>query len=147
MGLESSLWQSLKGGRKIIGPWLHMDRVENAAVSGHGDVEGQYRTRGQFWLELKAAERPARASSMVRYTVRDSQVEWNWQRWMAGGNNWFLCQVGRDHNRVLYLIPGNRGAALQKGMTESAMESIATGGVFRGNAYHKSLFERVFRDS
>ena len=88
---------------------LHMERIENLVGAGNADVSGCY-MRDYFDIELKTAERPARATKAVLRSaddyVRASQKVWHTLRWAAGGNNFFLIQVGRLKGARRYLIPG-----------------------------------------
>lgn len=109
MALESSLWQRCKTGIKTLawqGHKLDVQRVENAATSGHPDIEGCI-DGSQLWIELKSCARPVRRDTPIRPKKRQSQEIWHAARTKAGGRqHWILIQVGDDHDARLYLIPG-----------------------------------------
>lgn len=115
MALESQLWQRCKLGLKTLRLTRHkvdVQRVENAAVSGHPDVEGCIDGR-QLWVELKSCARPVRPDTPIRPKKRLSQEIWHRQRTDAGCRfHWILIQVGEDRDGVLYLIPGKHYAAI-----------------------------------
>lgn len=133
MARETSLWDWLAKARKQVAPGvLHMNRVENYVEAGMADVDGYLNLpdyAGEFNLELKSEERPARSETPLRFKVRDAQVSWNNARWALGANNFWLLQVGSGSSRTLYLAPGDLGKRLQKGMHEAelAVECIKTG--------------------
>lgn len=179
MALEKSLWAWLAKGRVELGRALDMERVENLLGAGTPDVEGFYclgcicppemrstmrRVLGcehcrairdglpsasAFQLELKAAERPARTSTPVRFKLRgrDKQIEHMRRRWELGANAFFLLQVGSASERRLYLAPGSLGPSLLKGMTEAELAvSCLTTGVWSGlKISHVDLFKRVIQ--
>jgi hypothetical protein len=143
MALESSLWTWLAKARVALGDALHMERVENLLGAGTPDVEGfvsfeplpypneRLPFRGQFHLELKSSERPVRPMTPVRFKLRnrEKQIAFMRRRWELGGNAFFLLQVGSASERFLYLAPGDLGARLQAGITESdlALACLKTG--------------------
>lgn len=152
MSRESSLWDWLKKARHELGPALDMNRVENAVEEGTPDVEGYLNiptakgvggVEGQFWLELKAEERPAR-NGPIRFKVRDKQIEWINRRWEIGANAFWLVQVGSGSERRLFLAPGPCGEKLQAGISEAELciECIYTG-VFAGAISHEDLLKRA----
>lgn len=109
MSRESSLWKWLEQARLASEPGtLHMRRVENLVAEGDPDVEGCYRG-GAFNIELKAAPRPARTTTRVLAPsdIRPKQVPWAKDRWAAGGQTYFLIQVGSSAQAARYLVPGN----------------------------------------
>ena len=75
MSRESSLWTWLSGARKRLKSQLHMDRVENSVMKGMPDVEGHLLDAGQFWMELKASERPVSPETPVRFKVRNREAQ------------------------------------------------------------------------
>lgn len=111
MARESELWKRCKTGVKALawqGHKTDVQRVENAATSGHPDVEGCIDGR-QLWVELKSCERPVRADTPIRPKKRPSQDIWHMTRTRAGCRiHWVLIQVGEDKNAKLYLIPGSK---------------------------------------
>lgn len=121
---ETSIWRWMrddKERRAESRTQLDMNRVENSAGSGMPDVEGIY-IRSQFWLELKAADRPKTADGKVDVKhLRPKQVEWLHNRWLAGGNAWILIRV----KRAYYLIPGKHSREVKAGMTETRMASLS----------------------
>ena len=140
MTLESNLWGWLRGARRELGATLHINRVENGVMAGMPDVEGflhipggkgEVATIGQFWLELKSSERPARPTTPVRFSLRDreAQIEWMRTRWNIGANAFWLLQVGSGTERRLYLARGDLGERLKAGMTETELfAEVATYG-------------------
>lgn len=150
MALERSLWAWLKKARPVFGDALHMERVENAIGAGFPDVEGYVKTEehsGQFAFELKSSERPARNTTPVRFKFRnrEQQIEWMAHRWRLGGNAFFLLQVGSGPDRILYLVPGDHGALLARGVIEAELAVFAlSAGVFAGKAIsHKDIILRA----
>jgi len=125
---ENSLWKWLKQAKLQIGQELDMHRVENSVSQGMPDVEGFLGGAGQFWAELKAAERPKKPDTPVRFDVREAQVEWLRRRWSLGGAAWLLVQVGSGRTRDIYLIDGSQARDVQRGMTEKALREIAAFG-------------------
>lgn len=115
MARESALWVRCKTGVKTLrqqGHKVDLQRVENAATSGHPDVEGCV-DGGQTWIELKSCARPVRADTVIRPKKRQSQEIWHETRSRAGCSyNWILIQVGEDKAGKLYLIPGCRYAEI-----------------------------------
>ncbi len=96
---------------------------------GMPDVEGCLRGSGQFWLELKTADRPVRGDTLVRFKTRDreAQVAWLRRRWEMGGNSWLLLQVGSGMSgRRLYLIPGLCAAQVYEGLAEGRLRELST---------------------
>jgi hypothetical protein len=161
MALESSLWKSISKARHTLGDCLHMDRIENMLMKGMPDVEGFINialeegadissvTIGQFWLELKSSERPAKTSTPVRFKLkgREEQIRWMARRWNLGGNAFFLLQVGSGADLIRYALPGNYGDRLFAGMTEAeiAVEAALFGEVFARNCKPEDIFKRIVR--
>jgi hypothetical protein len=128
MAREKSLWSWLSGAIKAPSLFerIDMNRIENAVMAGMPDVEGFVSGYGQFWLELKSSERPAKPSTPIRFKVkgREAQVEWLQKRWSLGGNAWLCLQVGSGGNRRLYLIPGCWAKKVYSGLTEDELQSL-----------------------
>jgi len=145
MSRESSLWQWLKKAERELGPNLHMNRIENSAGQGQGDVEGHLRGSGQFWIELKTTTRPVRPETKIRFKVRPKQIAWHTARAKAGGRSYFLLQVGSGADRRLYLVRGRLAAKIAQGMTESELAAQsenfgdATSADFLKLATHESM--------
>lgn len=125
MTKENNLWKWLSKVRFELKADLHICRVENSTMKGMPDVEGHLRGHGQFWIELKSAKRPARASTPIRFPTRDEQVEWLQKRWKIGGAAWMLCQVGSASEAKRYLISGGYAAEVHEGMTEERLERMS----------------------
>jgi hypothetical protein len=151
MALESALWKSL---RQIMDPTryptfatrVHLERVENGVGEGFPDVDGFVRGWGPIQFELKSAARPVRSSTPIRFKVRPLQPPWNIRRWLAGGNNWWLLQVGEGHDRSVILAPGWLDIGALR-LTESQIEKLATdegGGVWIGPRWQLPMLERAF---
>lgn len=152
MARESNLWT---GGLKhlmdphrfpLIAPHVHLERVENALGQGGADVDGSVKGWGPVQFELKSVARPARASTPLRWKVQPQQVPWNAKRWSAGGNNWWLCQVGEGSDRVIYLMPGCFDLEESR-LPESDFEHVAVsngGGAWIGPRWQPGVLERTF---
>lgn len=84
-----------------------MTRVENLLEEGWPDVEGCLEGKS-FHIELKSAKRPKRETTRVLAPddIRPRQPPWLKARWMAGGNAFWLVQVGERHRACRYLLPG-----------------------------------------
>jgi len=131
---ESSLWGRLRDTAipelKRRGFGADVQRVENAASSGHPDVEGfltdPFESRGeQFWIELKSNERPVRPTTPIRPKTRESQSIWHKRRAEAGCRcHWVLLQVGSGRKAALYLVPGNLYDMVKAPESELARMSV-----------------------
>lgn len=126
MSRESSLWSWLNKASKVWRDDLDMNRIENSVMSGMPDVEGFLRSHGQFWIELKSSERPARATTKIRFKVkgREAQAEWLEKRWLLGSMTWLCLQVGSGHKRRIYLVPGKYAARVYAGVTEEELQKL-----------------------
>lgn len=107
---ETRLWEWLKGAEaSFLDRELHMERIENLVGVGNADVSGCLSER-YFDIELKTADRPARKSTVIlnprNEYVRPAQKVWHMRRWLAGGNNFVLLQVGSGTDAWRYLLPG-----------------------------------------
>ena len=112
---EQSLWQWLKEAKrqKMKHP-LHMERVENSAGAGIPDVIGCYRAV-PFFLELKYCKKaPVRLTTKVRFEVRPSQWSWHDSWYRAGGESWFLIQIGAGRYLVPYPRMSSAGMTLDQ---------------------------------
>lgn len=120
---ESTLWTWLKtGAQEYAAPQLHLQRIENAIAKGTPDVEGCIRGVC-FWLELKAAARPKRASTPVRTHIDYEQLAWLKQRTAAGGIALMLLRVGSGPSRSIYLIDWRTACELHAGAcTEQVLQ-------------------------
>jgi hypothetical protein len=125
MTLEKNLWSWLSNTRKVFKADLHMNRVENSAISGMPDVEGFLVHHGQFWIELKSAKRPKRLDTPIRMKFQPGQAEWLIKRSKLGGNVWMLIQVGSFGDKRLYLIDGLYAKAVKDGVPESKLQDWA----------------------
>jgi hypothetical protein len=135
MSRESQVWHWLAKARRSFKFELDMNRIENPAGPGMPDVEGHLASPafgygGQFWIELKAAERPAKAATPVRFKIRPKQIAWLERRWRIAGNALLLLQVGSGHSRALYLVPGRFAALVAKGVPEIDLGLHAINGEF-----------------
>ena len=157
MALEKSLWGWLAKARPVLADRLHMQRVENS-IEGSGDVEGFYTEAMpelapggdfvSFWLELKSEERPARPSTPVRFDLRkrEKQIEFMRKRYVMGGAAYWLLQVGSYSERMIYLAPGDYGAALAKGVCEGQLAaSCCNYGIFNKNSLPADVFKQVLK--
>lgn len=124
MARESSLWQRCRTAVKALawqGHHVDLQRIENAATSGHPDVEGVI-DGSQLWIELKSCMRPVKASTPIRPKCRPSQEIWHRKRTEAGSRiHWVLIQVGEDRSAKLYLVPGSQYNDV-KAATEEQLE-------------------------
>lgn len=100
---------------------MHVQPVENLAKAGTPDREGYVRGVGQFWVELKVADRPVRSSSIVGVHFQPGQATWLRKRWAFGGSAWLLCQVGSSHHARRYLFKGSLAAHIEEGVPEQWM--------------------------
>ncbi len=126
MARESGLWTWLKKARLRLAEALHMNRIENSTMSGMPDVEGHLTDAGQFWIELKSKERPARPSTAIDFVVREGQVEFLTKRWRIGGAAWLLVQVGSGAEACRYLVRGDLSRTVQGRVTETWLRENAT---------------------
>lgn len=125
MSGEANLWSWLSKARLQLGPELDMNRIENELGGGMPDVEGA-RKGVQFWCELKSnVDRPARASTPVRFKWQDRQVPWAQRRWSVGGRSFALCAVGKHPHRIAYLVPAPFLTSVQEGVTEEVLASFS----------------------
>ncbi|RUQ67313.1 hypothetical protein ELZ19_06975 [Brucella abortus] len=126
MARETSLWTWLSRASKVLRDALHMHRVENLVMKGMPDVEGFLLDAGQFWLELKSSERPARSETPVRFKVRgrEAQARWLNRRWNMGGAAWLLLQVGSGPERRVYLVPGCHAQEVYVGVNEERLAEL-----------------------
>lgn len=138
MARESALWKWLSNARDPMRERLDLRRVEDAIGAGFPDVDGfalfhaynddahpkvPTTTRLAFKLELKSEVRPVRPGTPVRFKVqkRFAQLEFMRKRYGMGEAAYFLLQVGEAADRMLYLAPGDCGARLKSGLTESEL--------------------------
>lgn len=142
MSRENQLWAWLKKARLELPDDLDLNRVENGVMKGMPDVEGHLRGQGQFWLELKSAERPARTSTPVRFKFQPGQPEWLVRRWALGGRAFVLCQVGSGGDRRLYLIRGHFAFEAATGLTEQQLAQ--TGPVLAPRVKPEEVVRRIF---
>lgn len=127
MPKETGLWGWLAKAKRNLKNELHIHRVENSVMAGMPDVEGYLEDGGQFWLELKSKDRPARETTPIRFPMekRQAQVRWLQKRWRLGGSAFLLCQVGRGAERQIYLIPGEYAERVRSGLTEAQLAEVA----------------------
>lgn len=123
---ETSIWQWLSNGwKQIPRTLLQANRVENTAGSGMPDVEGFY-PPDQFWIELKAAGRPANSTTNIDVKhLRPKQVEWLHNRWLIGGNAWILLRIDGKNGNAYYLIPGKYSRQVKAGLTEDELFDLS----------------------
>lgn len=125
MAREANLWYWMKENSKLV-PGLHLVRIENALSRGTPDVEGHYSR--SFWIELKGADRPKRASTPVRFDLKPEQRLWLERRWSVGGLAWLYIRVGRDRNVSRYVLapqPAGTLAEVAAGVPEKRLEELA----------------------
>lgn len=126
---ESNLWSSMHNGLKAMvrRGELEINRVENRARKSMADTEGHVARsgHGQFWIELKTAHRPARATTPIRTVWQEGQATWLGKRWDMGGNAFVLVQVGKAHERRLYLLKGCDAHLVEAGVTEDQLRAMS----------------------
>jgi hypothetical protein len=161
MARESSLWNWLAKARFEFGDALQIQRIENSICAGTPDVEGflslpdhtrrtltKLPTEGAFWLELKSEERPARPTTPIRFKLkgREAQIEFMRHRWELGGNAFWFLQVGSYAERRLFLIPGNDGKEIARGVTESELLALSCNcGFFEKRFSQVEILKRIIQ--
>lgn len=139
---EDRLWDWLKTAEKNFGRELHMERIENLVGVGAADVSGTW-LHGYFDIELKTTARPARAGTQVLNRndeyIRPAQKIWHRRRWLAGGNNFVLLQVGSRTGALRYLIRGDQIDEIE-GRTETQLSAMS---VLRKEALPSEVIERA----
>ncbi len=168
MARESSLWKWLSKARDELRERVDLRRVEDAISAGFPDVDGFFLAeRGPppgshawiedvvlydvpfgFKLELKSEVRPARPATPIRFKLdkRVAQIEFMRKRYAMGEAAYFLLQVGEANDRMLYLAPGDAGARLKAGMTESELALLCAtenGMVFNKTVKPALVIERI----
>ena len=126
MSRESALWTWLAKAKLTFRESLHMLRIETSTMKGFPDVEGYLSIKsvpgggGNFLMELKSSERPAKSETVVRFKVRDREAQINFlkKRWKLGHNAWLLLQVGSGNQGKRYLIPGQHAQMVYDGVPE-----------------------------
>lgn len=122
---ESTTWTWLKAGGKKFRTRLHMDRVENAVLSGMPDVEGCLDGQ-QFWIELKCEARPAKATTTIKPKFRPAQIPWHKRRLGTGMTQVFiLLQVGSGTDAARYLVHSSNAETVANGLTEVELKAIS----------------------
>lgn len=150
MARESALWGRLRDTGIPELRWksfgVHITRIENAAESGHPDVEGcimpPFENSGaQLWIELKSEDQPKRETTPIHPKTRPSQSIWHRKRTEAGCRcHWVLLQVGEGRGAKLYLIPGSMYDKLH--VPELALAKLS---VVSPNATPAEVLERAAR--
>lgn len=109
---EQQLWDVMKAHNPSDQEFW-MQRVENGVGDGMPDVHIAPRGRKEFWVELKTAQMPKRASTRVfspKNGVRASQENWHLQYNLFGGTSFILALVPKIghgwRDSDLLLIPG-----------------------------------------
>jgi len=125
---ETDLWNWLAKAKDELDRDLHIRRIENLVGVGDPDVQGCY-LGGYFDIELKTAARPARPSTQILNPndeyIRPEQKVWHRLRWLAGGNNFFLLQVGSGADgAMMYLLPGTLWRTIE-GRTEEELHNFS----------------------
>lgn len=110
----------VSGARRSPGS-IQFKPVENMAAKSMPDREGYIEGLGQFWVELKAARRPSRLSTPVRFVFQEGQSSWLRKRWKMGGSAWLLCQVGSSWHARRYLLKGADAGIIEEGVQEQWM--------------------------
>lgn len=121
---EQRLWDTM---RTRLGHLAKLDRVENVALAGMPDV---YVCRGSgpdFWVELKAPNRPKRKTTPLlgeREGLSPEQINWFIECAMKRGTEAYI--LIRDSAANMYLFPG-RDAHFLNSRTVEQMEPYRTG--------------------
>lgn len=115
---EQKFWDSMRGNAPT---WTWLQRVENGVNDGMPDVYGAANHGTDFWLELKAVTRPARASTRLLGDegLRQSQVNWHLKAARFGVNSWIAI---RDSFNNVFLVPGRFAAEVDE-MSVARMEA------------------------
>ena len=106
---EKALWRWLRTARTA--PDYLMQRVENSAGRGTPDAYAIRLYDGRIaWLELKVSPRPVRATSILNYRIRESQVEW----FAAAqhSRSFLLLRVGQGRTLMRHYLLTPRAVAL-----------------------------------
>jgi hypothetical protein len=171
MARESSLWKWLSNSRNVLRDRVDLRRVEDAIGAGFPDVDGflrgepdpavRFYTKAEreeyeresrwvfpFKLELKSEIRPARHATPIRFALekRRAQIEFMRRRYTMGEAAYFLLQVGESADCMRYLAPGDAGARLREGMTESELAVLCAtenGMVFDHKQKPATIIERI----
>jgi hypothetical protein len=164
MARESGLWKWLSNARQDLRECVDLRRVEDSIGAGFPDVDGfalmkEQKRDGALWveeiipfafkIELKSEVRPARPATPVRFKVqkRAAQIEFMRKRYTMGESAYFLLQVGEAADRMLYLAPGDCGARLKEGLTESELAVLCAtenGMVFDSKAKPARVLEGIY---
>lgn len=119
---ERNLWERC---RKPLGAFGHLQRIETGLLTDAGVPDVNYCFSGaEGWLELKHADQPARASTVVFRSQRGldpAQIEWQLYRVKCGGAVWNFIQVGK----WLLLIHGKHAARINHCTLEGLLELAA----------------------
>ena len=95
-GSEANLWGRV---RKGLAPFGHLQRVECGMTVGPGVPDVNFCFGGmEGWMELKHADPPVRASTVVFGSQRGmdaDQIDWLVYRRKCGGNAWIFIQLGK----------------------------------------------------
>lgn len=123
MAREAALWVWMHDHGKGM-PRLDMRRVENLLTRGTPDVDLCHDSH-QAWVELKGANRPVHATSLLKYDLTTLQAMWLERRWKTGGSSWvyFRVGIGRDVRR--YLVPGVAASALVACVPEFTLNALS----------------------
>lgn len=162
MARESSLWKWLSGARDKMRERVDLRRVEDSIGAGFPDVDGfavwhfynkddsriTDTIRFPFKLELKSHERPARPTTPIRFPLekRHAQIEFMRKRYTMGEAAYFFLQVGSGADAMRYLAPGDAGARLKNGLTESELGVLCAtenGMVFDRKTTPEQVIERI----
>lgn len=117
--------------------------VENSVNDGAPDI---CTTAG--WIELKVADRPVRAETVVRVDMRASQRVWH-RRWREhGGRSWTLTELSSNGPTALLLHDGLWASAFlgqvdQLALGDSALAIWGEG--FRGQQLIEKLMSELRR--
>jgi hypothetical protein len=159
MARESQLWKWLSNARNDLRERVDLRRVEDAIGAGFPDVDGYFQAVPEhsdapdlppfgFKLELKSEPRPKKPATPVRFALekRKAQIEFMRKRYAMGEPAYFFVQVGEGPDAMRYLLPGDAGARLREGMTETEIAILCAtenGMVFNKTIKPATVIERI----
>ncbi len=137
MTSEANMWQWLR--KANVDPDIFIYRVENITYPGGSDVQGYLRDYGTFYIELKNGVYPARESTLLKFDVHESQVNWHHRMTNLGSlSHVFLVQIERDR----FLVPGNWAGSLRAGIIREQLEHFRVASRLQPHEMIKTFFRR-----
>lgn len=116
--MESKLFKKLKRAT----PHFHWQRHEDKFTSGIPDCSFAG-PKGEGWVELKTYDCwPRNPEDPLKFTdLKATQVNWAKKRIKAGGNVWFLIEVGEDWFLIYGHYSRSFGRLTKKGLLNRAV--------------------------